>query len=169
MVYRPPHDEPGAGEDDRRTPYDPVVGWLVCIKGKEKGKDYRIRYGQNEIGRADERHIVVRGDDTISREPHAWINYDHRTNQFTLGRGGGVNNTYLNGENLLQPMRLKAWDRIELSDETMLLFLPLCGEQFRWETAPRPDAPPPDPPRPEPPQPERPQDPDPKTWRYDKR
>ena len=32
---------------------DPVVGWLVCYDGVEKGKDYRIRFGQNSVGRND--------------------------------------------------------------------------------------------------------------------
>jgi hypothetical protein len=36
---------------------DPVVGWLVCVKGPDRGRDYRIRSEKNFIGRSD-RHIT---------------------------------------------------------------------------------------------------------------
>ncbi|MEY4718907.1 MAG: hypothetical protein RL563_1525, partial [Pseudomonadota bacterium] len=31
--------------------FDPVVGWLVCVQGPERGRDYRIRSERNGIGR----------------------------------------------------------------------------------------------------------------------
>ena len=48
---------PGAGEGRtvglirKRTGLDPVVGWLVCIAGPDKGRDYRIHSERNFLGR----------------------------------------------------------------------------------------------------------------------
>src|ERR1041385_3579869 len=44
---------------------DPVVGWLVCTAGPDRGRDYRIRSERNFIGRGEEMDIAIRGDDTI--------------------------------------------------------------------------------------------------------
>ena len=49
-----------AGADTRtespasNSVFDPVVEWLVCIDGPEKGRDYRIRSGNNYIGRSQD-------------------------------------------------------------------------------------------------------------------
>ena len=29
----------------------PVVGWLVCVRGAERGRDWRLSYGRNDIGK----------------------------------------------------------------------------------------------------------------------
>ena len=50
---------------------DPVVGWLVCIEGKDKGKDYKLRGQINTIGRSEKMDVCIRGDKTISSENHA--------------------------------------------------------------------------------------------------
>ena len=55
-----------------------------------------------------------------------------RNNRFNLIPGEGRNIVYLNGEELFSPMPLKAYDLIDFG-QTKLLFVPLCGEQFRWE------------------------------------
>ena len=31
---------------------DYVTGWLVCVKGPEKGRDYRLHHGFNRLGRS---------------------------------------------------------------------------------------------------------------------
>ena len=31
---------------------EPVVGWLVCVKGNHFGEDFRLKVGRNFIGRA---------------------------------------------------------------------------------------------------------------------
>lgn len=55
---------------------DPVVGWLICVEGKERGRDYRIHTDNNYIGRSEKMDICLRGDETISRENQAIITYD---------------------------------------------------------------------------------------------
>ena len=42
---------------------DPVVGWLVCVKGHDKGQDYRLRAKTNLIGRSREMDVQIKGDD----------------------------------------------------------------------------------------------------------
>lgn len=47
---------------------DPVVGWLVCVEGPEKGRDYRIRSERNGIGRGSDMAISIQGDEAISEK-----------------------------------------------------------------------------------------------------
>lgn len=111
---------------------DPVVGWLVCIRGPEKGRDYRVRSERNGIGRGADMAICINGDEAISRENHAYISFNPRKGSFRIAPGDGRGMTYLNGEEVDVPMPLQAYDRIELG-QTLLLFVPLCGEKFSWE------------------------------------
>lgn len=111
---------------------DPVVGWLVCVRGPEKGRDYRVRSERNAIGRGADMAICINGDEAISRENHAYISFNPRKGSFRIAPGDGRGMTYLNGEEVDVPMPLQAYDRIELG-QTHLLFVPLCGERFGWE------------------------------------
>lgn len=111
---------------------DPVVGWLVCVEGPEKGRDYRIRSERNAIGRGADMAICIGGDEAISRENHAFISFNPRKASFRIAPGDSRGMTYLNGEEVDVPMPLQAYDRIELG-QTHLLFVPLCGEKFNWE------------------------------------
>lgn len=111
---------------------DPVVGWLVCIEGPEKGRDYRVRSERNAIGRGADMAICISGDEAISREHHAYISFNSRKASFRIAPGDSRGMTYLNGNEVDVPMPLQAYDIIELG-QTHLLFVPLCGEKFNWE------------------------------------
>jgi hypothetical protein len=110
---------------------DPVCGWLVCIVGAEKGHDYRIKAQRNFIGRDAGMDIAIQGDETISREKHAVISYDSKTNSFRLAPGDGRGMTYLNDQPVDMPTVLKAYDKIEIG-QSQFLFIPFCGESFTW-------------------------------------
>ena len=112
---------------------DPVVGWLVCVEGKERGRDYRVRSGNNSIGRSDTMDICIVGDDSISKIDMAYITYDAETRSYYIVAGKGKNVVRVNGELLpvSQSRCLAAHDRIKLG-ETILMFVPLCGEEFDW-------------------------------------
>lgn len=110
----------------------PVVGWLVCVAGPERGRDYRIRNGQNSIGRAQNMDICIRRDDMISAQQHAFLSYDPRGRQFRLRQGTGSGLVYLNDELVEVPTALQAYDRVRLG-ETELVFIPFCGEKFQWQ------------------------------------
>lgn len=110
---------------------DPVVGWLVCFNGPNRGRDYRIRAGFNAIGRDTASQICIAGDETISREEHARIFFDPKTAEFHVVPGNGRSGIYVNNKVVLQPTRIEAHDCLELG-KTQLVFVPLCGERFSW-------------------------------------
>lgn len=111
---------------------DPVVGWLVCVAGADKGKSYELYARINSIGRSGGNDVCISGDATISRERHARLAYDARHNNYQLIPGESTNNIYLNDQPVYVPTGLEAYDLVELG-ESKFLFLPLCGDRFRWE------------------------------------
>ncbi len=127
-----------ASDDGRTVPVmrkmmgiDPVVGWLVAVNGPEKGRDYKIHSDNNYIGRSENMDICIHGDDTISRENHAFITFDCRDRVFYITPGEGRSLVRVNGKALLTPSQLGAYDNIEIGT-TVLVFVPLCGQQFDW-------------------------------------
>ncbi len=110
---------------------DPVVGWVVCIEGPSKGQDYRIKSERNFVGRDKSMDISISGDMGISRENHAVISYNPKNNGFRLFPGEGHGIVYLNDEEVYNSIELKRGDIIEMG-ETKLMFIPICGEDFKW-------------------------------------
>lgn len=110
---------------------DPVRGWLVCISGNKKGKDFRIHSEKNFIGRAKSNDICIDFDDVISREGHAVITYDIRKNKFWLQSGDGKSNIYVNDDIVLVPIELKSYDTISIGN-TKFSFIPFCSDAFIW-------------------------------------
>ena len=110
---------------------DPVVGWLVCTDGPDRGRDYRLHTERNFIGRAPKMDVAITGDPGISRDNHAVLSYNPKRHVFRLAPGDGRGLVYLNDEEVLGPMELKPYDQIELG-ATRLLFVPFCGEHFTW-------------------------------------
>lgn len=110
---------------------DPVVGWLVCVEGSDHGQDYPIRCERNSIGRSAHMDICISSDDCISRENHAFIVFNPKTATFRVQTGDSRRLVYLNNNEVLTFMELKAYDKIEIG-QTKLIFMPLCGEKFQW-------------------------------------
>jgi hypothetical protein len=117
---------------DERLGFDPVVGWLVCIEGPDRGRDYRIKSEKNAIGRAENMDICIRGDNTVSKEKHAFVSCNPENYLFKLIPGESRGLVYLNGDDVDMPTLLNPYDVIRLG-KTKLLFIPLCGEKFHWE------------------------------------
>lgn len=136
-------NSPGYGadeEDDDKTlafgffgitNNDPVVGWLICMNGSERGNDYRLHAGRNFIGRSTLMDVVLVEDKTIAREKHGSVTYDPKGNTFYL-TGEGGNLVYLNGELLDTSQKLKEGDVVTIG-ETKLMFIPFCREGRTWE------------------------------------
>lgn len=116
----------------QKTGINPVVGWMVCVDGLDKGKDFRLQDGNNFIGRSRKMDICLESDEAVSRENQGVISYDSRHKAFYAAPGTGQNLMYLNGEPLMMIHELKPYDRLELGSTT-LMFMPLCGEEFQWE------------------------------------
>jgi len=112
---------------------DPVVGWLVVIKGPGLGASLQLGVGNNPIGREPGQRVLLNfGDDMISRCNQASVLYDDRNRSFFIQHGTGKNLTRLNGQLVCSLMPLAAGDRIELSPKTELRFVPFCDEEFDW-------------------------------------
>jgi len=129
--------EPGGDAPTRRIGQggpggiDAVVGWLVCVHGKNRGRDYRIRSENNAVGRNENMDICISGDDLISRERHTVITFDPQQNTFHLSPAEGRSLVFLNSKAVLTPQELKPYDEIMLG-ATKLRFIPFCGEKFKW-------------------------------------
>lgn len=126
---------PVAGATKRVAPkemgVDPVVGWLVCIEGKDKGRDFRLHTERNFLGRSANQDICIPGDDTISREKHAILSFDPKKNEFWIQPGESSGLLYLNGDAVYVPAKLKDRDVIEIG-QTRLAFLAFVNESFQW-------------------------------------
>lgn len=111
--------------------FNPVTGWLVCVDGPDKGRDYRIRNGYNYIGRAQSMDICIQGDNHISNQNAAVIGYDDVERLFSFGPAGGHNTVRVNGKMVINAVQLNAYDELTIGT-TRLMFVPLCGERFDW-------------------------------------
>ena len=111
---------------------NPVCGWVVCVAGPRRGKDYRVMAGKNFVGRADDMDIQILGDNKISRRNHCVIVYDEKQSKTVLLPGDSNGIVYLNGEAVYAPAQLHEYDVIEMG-ESQFLFIPFCGEHFKWE------------------------------------
>ena len=74
----------------------PVVGWLVCTEGVNKGTDYRLHQGRNFVGRSSEMDVCILGDNTVSRSSHAIVVYDPRSNVYLAQPGSSKELFYVN-------------------------------------------------------------------------
>ncbi len=110
---------------------DPVVGWLVCTEGVHRGEDFKIIAGRNFIGRSGTMDISLSADKTVSRDKHAILTYDPRSNMFIIQPGDSSKHCYLNNQPLTFPAQLNARDRITLG-ATQLVFVPFCTPDFNW-------------------------------------
>lgn len=110
---------------------DPVVGWLVITAGDNKGKDYKLHSDNNFVGRSSSMDVCIDNDETISRENHAIVSFDSKTQKFFLSPSVGRAIIRLNDIPIYNTAELKDYDIIELG-ETTLLFRSLCGEKFEW-------------------------------------
>ncbi|MCM1298479.1 MAG: FHA domain-containing protein [Firmicutes bacterium] len=117
--------------EDMQT--DPVVGWIVCIDGSDKGKDFRLHSGNNFVGRSGKMDITLTGK-YVSSENHFCVSYDKRHDKYFAAMGVGQEMVYLNEEPLAgtNAIQLKQGDIIEVG-KTKLIFIPLCGDSFHWD------------------------------------
>lgn len=128
VVFRPSSSESSKDSMD----INPTIGWLVIIDGPGRGKSLDLHYGLLKIGRNASQDVALNfGDDEISRENHASLEYDPKTREFYLSKGEG--RVYLNDSRVGQGQEytLKIGDQISLGG-TLLRFVPFCDEQFCW-------------------------------------
>jgi hypothetical protein len=118
---------------------DPVVGWLVCREGPDRGRDFRLHAEKNFIGRSPIMDVCIAGDDTVSRERHGVVIFDPKKQVFWVLPGDASGLVYLNGEIVHSPTQLKHDDVLELG-QTKLVLIPFCGDKYSWEEESAPPA-----------------------------
>lgn len=111
---------------------EPVVGWLVCVKGCYQGESFPLKAGQNFIGRSLSMDVILKDEPTVSRENHAMILFEPQRQVFYLTAGQSAGITYLNDAPVLMPAELKPYDKIGVG-KALLVFIPFCGAQFCWD------------------------------------
>ncbi len=115
-----------------RTYNEPVVGWLVCVKGPAFGQSFNVYCGRNSIGRSATNRIVIPNDNHISREKHAYVLYEPKKRDFWLQPGDSNSLVYFNGDVVMSPAKLDYYSEIDIGESRFLL-IPLCCESFSWE------------------------------------
>jgi hypothetical protein len=111
---------------------EPVVGWLVCIEGPDRGHDFRLHAAKNFIGRSPAMDVSLSGDETVSREKHGVVTFEPKRASFWLAPGESSGLVYCNGEIVHAAMELKPGDVVEVG-QSKLVLVAFVGEAFRWE------------------------------------
>lgn len=111
--------------------FRPVVGWLVCIEGQDRGHDYRLHAGYNNIGRGPSNDVFISGDNTISRSKDARIAFDEEDNVFYFAPFDGTNLVKVNGKVIMMAKELNAYDVLTIGG-SKFCFVPFCGDKFSW-------------------------------------
>lgn len=117
-----------SGHDDEVRDY--LTGWLVCVKGRDVGRDYRIFKGQNFVGRDYDMDIRIENDNTVSRRNHCSIVYEERESRFYVVPM--ENMVYMAGTLLNHAAEIKSGQEIQIGD-TVLVFIPFCEGERRWK------------------------------------
>jgi hypothetical protein len=110
---------------------DPVVGWLVCLAGPDRGRDFRLHAEKNFIGRSPAMDVCVAGDETVSRDRHALVIFDPKKHVFWAVPGDAAGLVYLNGDIVHSPTPMKQDDLLEIG-QTKLVLIPFCGDKYSW-------------------------------------
>ncbi|MCP5540205.1 MAG: FHA domain-containing protein [Akkermansiaceae bacterium] len=106
----------------------------MIVEGPGKGHSLTLTYGMNSIGRTEDNRVPLPfGDSEVSRHKHAVLSYDPRGRKFYIQAGGdGPNMAYLDDAPLLAPREILGGEKIRLG-QTVLQFVPFCGESFDWD------------------------------------
>ncbi|ABD54522.1 FHA domain-containing protein [Jannaschia sp. CCS1] len=110
----------------------PAVGWLVVTHGPGRGASLAVTSGMNAIGRGEDCGLQLDfGDDSISRDAHAYVTYDNEARRFFVSHGGKTNLVRLNDTSVLTTEPLTHGDTLRIG-ATSLRFVALCGPDFDW-------------------------------------
>lgn len=133
-AQKPTDDPVTVGYYNQRLSIEPTVGWLVEIAGANVGSTYEIKTGINYLGRdKDENDVVITGDNSISRKKHAVVIYEPKAHTFLIQPGESKSLFYVNNSVVIKAEVLNSRDLIDIG-RTRLLFVPLCGDDFTWDT-----------------------------------
>lgn len=107
----------------------PVVGWVVCIDGPDKGKDFRLHPEKNFIGRDSSMDVSLAADESVSRTKHAIVVFDPKKRNFWLYPGDAQGLVYLKEELVNTPVQVGPYDLIEVGSSKLVL-VPFDTERY---------------------------------------
>lgn len=113
----------------KKKGWDPVTGWIVCVNGPERGRDYRLHAGRNFLGRSLDMDISITDDMEISRENHCSIVYDPKSCEFLLVPGSA--SIYLNKQATNEVKALTTGDMIGAGGSEFV-FIPFSVKGREW-------------------------------------
>lgn len=116
---------------------EPVVGWLVCTEGEHYGQDFALKAGRNFVGRSDGMDVALNKDRRISREKHAVVLFEPKSNKFLIQPGESRELVYVNDDAVFSVQEIKAYDEISLG-ASKLRFVPFCNSEINWNTVKQP-------------------------------
>ena len=111
---------------------EPVVGWLVCVKGAYFGQSFSLKAGNNSVGRAMNMDIHLAQEESVSRNKHCIVTFEPNNQVFYIQQGESTGLTYLNNEMIMTPTKMNAKDKMKIGQAEFLL-IPLCIDGFKWE------------------------------------
>ena len=111
---------------------EPVVGWIVCVKGSYFGQSFTLKTGNNSVGRSMDMNIPLAQENTISRNRHCIITFEPEKQEFFIQPGESTGLSYLNGEVVMSFTRLSERDTISIGS-CEFVFYPLCCDNFNWK------------------------------------
>ena len=114
-----------------KTAFEPVVGWLICLNGENRGEDYSIRAKSNRIGTDANADIKI-ATNASSTANCATVAYYMKQNAFYMIPGDMGENLKINGDIVEIPTILQSGDKIYFG-EAEFKFIALCNEEFRWD------------------------------------
>jgi hypothetical protein len=115
--------------DQTSTGTRPVVGWLVCVEGPDRGRDFRLHAEKNFMGRDPSMDVCISQDSAISRQRHAAVIYDPKQMKFWLQPGDSEGLVYLNGNLVNTHTEVSAYDVVELGTSKLVL-VPFANERY---------------------------------------
>lgn len=108
------------------------VGWLVVVEGPGTGDWFALESGLTHLGRGADQDVCLDfGDQSISRQSHAFITYDIARHRFQLCHGKSRNRTRLNGNVVEHKAPLSHGDCISIGKTTLRIAI-FCDDQFSW-------------------------------------
>ena len=120
------------GQTPSGTGWNPVLGWLVCIRGGKCGRDFKLTQEVNYIGRAVSNDVCLEFDETISRDTTLTITYLKQSRVFRLNVEQSRNPVTVNGSPVLTELYLRDKDEISIGN-TGLKLVCFCDASFAWE------------------------------------
>lgn len=110
----------------------PAVGWVVCTQEPWRGRDFRLHSGYNLLGSGPSSDVCISWDSELTPEGDAIICYDEELKLFSFGPRSRGLPVRVNGKMVMDAVVLAPGDRLTVGS-TALLFVPLCGKDFRWD------------------------------------